>query len=155
MDWGHTDLFEVIRGEGECAVGDMPMVRDAVPSRQHGRRPELTTAGAATRAVHLDGPFLLVTICRNASNPHNDEHCAWHVTARESLAPTILRYFIASALLLVGSIATGAYASGIPPSLTSPAHANETATTAVLGGTITGSGAFRGRGLRRGLGALV
>ena len=56
------------------------------------------------------------------------------------MAPTILRYFIASALLLVGSIATGAYASGIPPSLTSPAHANETATTAVLGGTITGSG---------------
>ena len=31
MDWGHTDLFEVIRGEGECAVGDLPMVRDAVP----------------------------------------------------------------------------------------------------------------------------
>jgi sulfite reductase beta subunit-like hemoprotein len=27
MDWGHTDLFEVIRGEGECAVGDMPVVR--------------------------------------------------------------------------------------------------------------------------------
>jgi sulfite reductase beta subunit-like hemoprotein len=30
MDWGHTDLFEVIRGEGECAVGDLPMQR--VPS---------------------------------------------------------------------------------------------------------------------------
>jgi sulfite reductase beta subunit-like hemoprotein len=29
MDWGHTDLFEVIRGEGECAVGDMPVVRTA------------------------------------------------------------------------------------------------------------------------------
>jgi ferredoxin-nitrite reductase/sulfite reductase (ferredoxin) len=29
MDWGHTDLFEVIRGEGECAVGDMPIVRTA------------------------------------------------------------------------------------------------------------------------------
>ncbi len=27
MDWGHTDLFEVIRGEGECAVGDVPLVR--------------------------------------------------------------------------------------------------------------------------------
>jgi hypothetical protein len=27
MDWGHTDLFEVIRGEGECAVGDLPVVR--------------------------------------------------------------------------------------------------------------------------------
>jgi sulfite reductase beta subunit-like hemoprotein len=28
MDWGHTDMFEVIRGEGECAVGDLPMVRE-------------------------------------------------------------------------------------------------------------------------------
>jgi sulfite reductase beta subunit-like hemoprotein len=27
MDWGHTDLFEVIRGEGECAAGEVPMVR--------------------------------------------------------------------------------------------------------------------------------
>ena len=24
MDWGHTDLFEVIRGEGECAAGEVP-----------------------------------------------------------------------------------------------------------------------------------
>jgi sulfite reductase beta subunit-like hemoprotein len=30
MDWGHTDLFEVIRGEGECAAGEVPMQR--VPS---------------------------------------------------------------------------------------------------------------------------
>jgi len=30
MDWGHTDLFEVIRGEGECAAGEVPLVR--VPS---------------------------------------------------------------------------------------------------------------------------
>ncbi len=29
MDWGKTDLFEVIRGEGECAVGDLPVVRTA------------------------------------------------------------------------------------------------------------------------------
>jgi sulfite reductase beta subunit-like hemoprotein len=29
MDWGHTDLFEVIRGEGECAVGEMPVIRTA------------------------------------------------------------------------------------------------------------------------------
>jgi sulfite reductase beta subunit-like hemoprotein len=29
MDWGHTDLFEVIRGEGECAAGEVPMVRSA------------------------------------------------------------------------------------------------------------------------------
>jgi sulfite reductase beta subunit-like hemoprotein len=27
MDWGHTDLFEVIRGEGECAAGEVPLVR--------------------------------------------------------------------------------------------------------------------------------
>ena len=27
MDWGHTDLFEVIRGEGECAAGEVPMQR--------------------------------------------------------------------------------------------------------------------------------
>ena len=27
MDWGHTDLFEVIRGEGECAVGELPTIR--------------------------------------------------------------------------------------------------------------------------------
>jgi sulfite reductase beta subunit-like hemoprotein len=27
MDWGHTDLFEVIRGEGECAAGEVPMLR--------------------------------------------------------------------------------------------------------------------------------
>jgi len=30
MDWGRTDLFQVIRGEGECAVGEMPTIR--VPS---------------------------------------------------------------------------------------------------------------------------
>jgi sulfite reductase beta subunit-like hemoprotein len=29
MDWGHTDLFEVIRGEGECAAGEVPLVRAA------------------------------------------------------------------------------------------------------------------------------
>jgi len=29
MDWGHTDLFEVIRGEGECAAGEVPLVRTA------------------------------------------------------------------------------------------------------------------------------
>jgi hypothetical protein len=23
-DWGHSELFEVIRGEGECAAGDVP-----------------------------------------------------------------------------------------------------------------------------------
>jgi sulfite reductase beta subunit-like hemoprotein len=27
IDWGHTDLFEVIRGEGECAVGETPLIR--------------------------------------------------------------------------------------------------------------------------------
>jgi sulfite reductase beta subunit-like hemoprotein len=27
MDWGHTDLFEVIRGEGECAAGEVPVIR--------------------------------------------------------------------------------------------------------------------------------
>jgi sulfite reductase beta subunit-like hemoprotein len=27
MDWGHEDLFEVIRGEGECAAGEVPMLR--------------------------------------------------------------------------------------------------------------------------------
>ena len=27
MDWGHTDLFEVIRGEGECAAGEVPLIR--------------------------------------------------------------------------------------------------------------------------------
>lgn len=27
MDWGQTDLFEVIRGEGECAAGEVPVVR--------------------------------------------------------------------------------------------------------------------------------
>jgi sulfite reductase beta subunit-like hemoprotein len=27
MDWGQTDLFEVIRGEGECAAGEVPIVR--------------------------------------------------------------------------------------------------------------------------------
>ena len=27
MDWGHTDMFEVIRGEGECAAGEMPTIR--------------------------------------------------------------------------------------------------------------------------------
>ena len=27
MDWGHTDLFEVIRGEGECAAGEVPLQR--------------------------------------------------------------------------------------------------------------------------------
>jgi sulfite reductase beta subunit-like hemoprotein len=27
MDWGHEDLFEVIRGEGECAAGEVPMQR--------------------------------------------------------------------------------------------------------------------------------
>lgn len=27
MDWGHTDLFEVIRGEGECAAGEVPLLR--------------------------------------------------------------------------------------------------------------------------------
>jgi sulfite reductase beta subunit-like hemoprotein len=27
MDWGHTDMFEVIRGEGECAAGEMPLLR--------------------------------------------------------------------------------------------------------------------------------
>jgi sulfite reductase beta subunit-like hemoprotein len=26
-DWGRTDLFEVIRGEGECAAGEVPMIR--------------------------------------------------------------------------------------------------------------------------------
>jgi sulfite reductase beta subunit-like hemoprotein len=30
MDWGHEDLFEVIRGEGECAAGEVPLQR--VPS---------------------------------------------------------------------------------------------------------------------------
>jgi sulfite reductase beta subunit-like hemoprotein len=30
MDWGHTDLFEVIRGEGECAVGEVPVIREAI-----------------------------------------------------------------------------------------------------------------------------
>src|SRR5690606_21464911 len=25
MDCGHTDLFEVIRGEGECAAGEVPV----------------------------------------------------------------------------------------------------------------------------------
>ena len=29
MDWGHTDLFEVIRGEGECAAGEVPLLREA------------------------------------------------------------------------------------------------------------------------------
>jgi sulfite reductase beta subunit-like hemoprotein len=27
MDWGHEDLFEVIRGEGECAAGEVPVIR--------------------------------------------------------------------------------------------------------------------------------
>jgi sulfite reductase beta subunit-like hemoprotein len=27
MDWGQTDLFQVIRGEGECAAGEMPTLR--------------------------------------------------------------------------------------------------------------------------------
>ncbi len=27
MDWGHTDMFEVVRGEGECAAGEMPLLR--------------------------------------------------------------------------------------------------------------------------------
>ncbi|MPZ49877.1 MAG: nitrite/sulfite reductase [Dehalococcoidia bacterium] len=27
MDWGQSDLFEVIRGEGECAAGEVPIVR--------------------------------------------------------------------------------------------------------------------------------
>ena len=27
MDWGQTELFEVIRGEGECAAGEVPLVR--------------------------------------------------------------------------------------------------------------------------------
>ena len=27
MDWGHEDLFEVIRGEGECAAGEVPLQR--------------------------------------------------------------------------------------------------------------------------------
>lgn len=27
MDWGHDDLFEVIRGEGECAAGEVPLIR--------------------------------------------------------------------------------------------------------------------------------
>jgi dissimilatory sulfite reductase (desulfoviridin) alpha/beta subunit len=31
-DWGHTDLFEVIRGEGECAAGEVPMLRNEIPS---------------------------------------------------------------------------------------------------------------------------
>jgi len=26
-DWGQTDLFEVIRGEGECAAGEVPVSR--------------------------------------------------------------------------------------------------------------------------------
>jgi sulfite reductase beta subunit-like hemoprotein len=30
-DWGQTDLFEVIRGEGECAAGEVPLVRVATP----------------------------------------------------------------------------------------------------------------------------
>ena len=29
MDWGHTDLFEVIRGEGECAAGEVPLLRES------------------------------------------------------------------------------------------------------------------------------
>jgi hypothetical protein len=32
MDWGHTDLFEVIRGEGECAAGEVPMLRNDLPA---------------------------------------------------------------------------------------------------------------------------
>jgi sulfite reductase beta subunit-like hemoprotein len=27
MDWGHDDMFEVIRGEGECAAGEVPLIR--------------------------------------------------------------------------------------------------------------------------------
>jgi sulfite reductase beta subunit-like hemoprotein len=27
MDWGHEDMFEVIRGEGECAAGETPLIR--------------------------------------------------------------------------------------------------------------------------------
>jgi dissimilatory sulfite reductase (desulfoviridin) alpha/beta subunit len=27
MDWGHEDLFEVVRGEGECAAGEVPLIR--------------------------------------------------------------------------------------------------------------------------------
>jgi sulfite reductase beta subunit-like hemoprotein len=31
MDWGQTDLFQVIRGEGECAAGEMPLLHVATP----------------------------------------------------------------------------------------------------------------------------
>jgi sulfite reductase beta subunit-like hemoprotein len=31
-DWGQTDLFEVIRGEGECAAGEVPISRVPVAS---------------------------------------------------------------------------------------------------------------------------
>ncbi len=33
-DWGQTDLFQVIRGEGECAAGEMPVDRVALTAGQ-------------------------------------------------------------------------------------------------------------------------
>jgi hypothetical protein len=32
-DWGSTELFQVIRGEGECAAGEVPMDRLAAAAQ--------------------------------------------------------------------------------------------------------------------------